>query len=352
MSLFAKAFKKMKDKPEVQVDGQKKSADALPVPKIDVAERALITSFGNSKESVHIDIPLDEELSEAHGVVKRQSKYKEPEIDFDFSNLYDENTVYPESGILSINPLKSFSHPVELDLGMLARKGYITPDTINTLLGNTFRMVKRPLLNNIMGKGATVVDNSNVIMLTSSLDGEGKSFSAINLAISIAMERDKHVLLIDADVNKASHHEIFNYHSEYGLTDLLKGKVKDMSRVLHSTNIPSLTLMTAGNRTSHATELLASEAMEKFVREISSYYKDRIIIFDSPPLLLPTEASVLATHMGQVVLVIEAEKTLRQDIKKSLSMLSNKIVLLLLNQAREKTQVGNYGYYKYENPPG
>ena len=348
MSIFAKALNKIMDKPEVQVSDVKSSEDQSSIPKIDIAERALIT--GSSKKSVHIDIPLNEILSECHGVVVRsKSKHKEADIDFDFSNLFDENTIFPESDVIAINPTKAFSGQLEIDLDMLASKGYVTPTTFNTLLGNSFRMIKRPLLNNIAGKGATVVDNANLIMLTSALDGEGKSFSAINLAISIAMEKDKHVLLIDADVNKPSHHEIFGYQSEYGLTDLLQGKVKDMSRVLHRTNIPSLTLMTAGSRTSHATELLASESMAKFVREISSFYKDRIIIFDAPPLLLPTEASVLASHMGQIVFVIEAEKTLRHDIKKGLKMLSNNIVLLLLNQAREKTQVGNYGYYKYEN---
>ena len=200
-----------------------------------------------------------------------------------------------------------------------------------------------------MGKGATVLDNANLIMLTSSYSGEGKTFSAINLAISMAMERDKHVLLIDADINKPSHHEVFDFDADYGLTDLLLGKVKDMSRVLYKTNIPSLTLMPSGTKTSHATELLASEAMEKFIKEISSFYKDRLIIFDAPPLLLPTEASVLASHMGQVIIVVQAEKTRRQEVKRSLSMLSNKIVLLLLNQAREKTQIGNYGYYRYED---
>lgn len=306
------------------------------------------TKLNQGMDSIHIDIPLDQELSESHGVVNFQVS-KSTEVDFDFSKLLNDNTVYPQSDVLAINPLKSFSQQVDLDLDSLMKKGFITPHTSNTLLGNTFRMIKRPLLNNVMGKGATVLDNANLIMLTSSLDGEGKSFSAINLAISMAMEKDKHVLLIDADVNKPSHHEIFGFEAEYGLTDLLLGRVQDMSKVLHRTNIPSLTLMTAGNRTSHATELLASEAMEKFVREISSFYKDRVIIFDSPPLLLPTEASVLASHMGQVVVVVQAEKTLRQDVKRSLSMLSNKIVLLLLNQAREKTQVGNYGYYKYDD---
>lgn len=312
------------------------------------SEKAILRDLRQNNGSMIINIPLNQELSEDHGVIS-SSQCKEAEVDFDFSNLFDENTIYPESEVLSINPFKSFSRQAEIDLDRLARGGFVTPHTVNTLLGNTFRMIKRPLLNNVSGKGATVLDNANLIMVTSSLDGEGKSYSAINLAISMAMEKDKHVLLIDADVNNPSHHEIFGIESDFGLTDLLQGKVKDMSKVLHKTNIPSLTLMFAGNRTSHATELLASLAMEKFVKEISLFYKDRVIIFDSPPLLLPTEASVLASHMGQVVVVVEAEKTHKQDVEKSLDMLSNKIVLLLLNKAREKTQVGNYGYYKYED---
>lgn len=312
------------------------------------SEEVILNKLRQNNGSLTINIPLNQELSEDHGVINF-SKYKEAEIDYDFANLFDENTIYPESEILSINPLKSFSRQADINLDVLAKKGFVTPHTVNTLLGNTFRMIKRPLLNNVMGRGATVVDNANLIMVTSSVDGEGKSFSAINLAISMAMEKDKRVLLIDADVNKPSHHEIFNIDSDCGLTDLLLGKVKDMSKVLYKTNIPSLTLMFAGNKTSHATELLASEAMEKFIREISLFYKDRVIIFDSPPLLLPTEASVLASHMGQVVVVVEAEKTQKQYVEKSLDMLSNKIVLLLLNKAREKTLVGNYGYYKYKD---
>jgi len=349
MSILGNALNKLKgtfEEPKTLDEGV---SDVSPDPtRVGNVKEMQTAESDQGVDTVHIDIPLDQELLEKHGVVNFHVG-KNTEVDFDFSNILGDDVAYPESEVLSFNPVKPFSRQVDLDLDLLTKKGFITPHTANTLLGNTFRMIKRPLLNNVRGKGATVLDNANLIMLTSSLDGEGKSFSAINLAISMAMEKDKHVLLIDADVNKPSHHEIFGFNAEYGLTDLLLGKVHDMSKVLHRTNIPSLTLMTAGNRISHATELLASEAMEKFVREISSFYKDRVIIFDSPPLLLPTEASVLASHMGQVVVVVQAEKTLRQDVKRSLSMLSNKIVLLLLNQAREKTQVGNYGYYKYDD---
>jgi protein-tyrosine kinase len=295
-----------------------------------------------------VDLPLNQDSSGNYIDFKQ---LKNNTIDFDLTDIGDDDSTYSTPEVLDFNPLKTFSQRVNLDLENLQGQGFIDPQNVNSLLGNTFRMIKRPLLNNVMGKGATVLDNANLIMVTSSLSGEGKTFSAINLAISIAMERDKQVLLIDADVNKPSHHDVFGFESEFGLTDYLRGKVTDMSRVLYKSNIPSLTLMPSGTRTSHATELLASDAMDSFVKEISNKYHNRIIIFDSPPLLLPTEASVLASHMGQVIVVVQAEKTRHEEVKKSLSMLSNKIVLLLLNQAHEKTQIGNYGYYKYDEQP-
>jgi protein-tyrosine kinase len=346
MSFFSKLFRLEKKEPVKTFESQNK----LPSEPHEVAVDDMRLSVAGQSESkkgpVKVDLTVDQVLSESYAELKQ---LEGKNIDFDLTDLGDDNTIYNTSEILDINPLKVFSQPVDLDLNRLQEQGFITPHNVNTLLGNTFRMIKRPLLNNVMGKGATVLDNANLIMVTSSISGEGKTFSAINLAISIAMERDKQVLLIDADVNKPSHHDVFGFQAEFGLTDYLRGKVKDMSRVLYKSSIPSLTLMPSGTKTSHATELLASEAMEQFVKDISSKYKNRVIIFDSPPLLLPTEASVLASHVGQVIVVVQAEKTRHEDVKKSLSMLSNKIVLLLLNQAYEKTQIGNYGYYKYED---
>jgi protein-tyrosine kinase len=268
-------------------------------------------------------------------------------LDFDLGEELGDVTGQVENNLLEVNLVQPFSRQVDLDIKKLESLGYLTPSLANSHLSNSFRMIKRPLLNNAAGKGATIVDRGNMIMLTSCISSEGKSFSAVNLAMSIAMEKNKRVLLVDADVNKPSHHQIFGVEMEYGLTDYLSGKVTDMSRILCRTNVPTLSLMFAGSLTSHATELLASEAMDNFVREISQRYSDRIIVFDSPPLLLTTEASVLASHMGQVIVVVEAEKTKRHELSKALSLLSNEIILLLLNKMREKDEASNYGYYGY-----
>jgi protein-tyrosine kinase len=292
-----------------------------------------------------LDVSLEVDLTD---FLKSWNNSGHMEIDIDLASPSLESSTSIDEQIMSINPLKLFSQQADVDLNRLRDKGFITPDSTNSLLFKTFRILKRPLLNNVMGKGATVIDNANMIMLTSSVSGEGKTFSAINLAMSIAMEKDKRVLLIDADVNKPSHHEIFGVETEYGLTDLLKGKVDDISKIIYKTNINSLSLMFAGSRTDYATELFASNAMESFVTDLSSRYEDRVIIFDSAPQLLTTEAGVLASHMGQVVVVVEAEETPKNLVNDSLDMLTNKIVLLLLNKVREKNDLGNYGYSDYE----
>ena len=336
MNLISKALKQLKGVNSEKDISQTSKGDKFDYSNLEAKE--LISELDTSK----VDINLNSEIGDFD-----LSNVDASDLDFDLSDVSDDITGMPKENLLSINLTNSFSLPVDIDLERLKKQGFVTPDLANTPLSNTFRMIKRPLLNNARGKGATVVENANLIMVTSSVSGEGKSFSAINLALSIAMEKNKRVLLIDADVNKPSHHDIFGVDVDSGLTDLLSGKVDDMSKVLFKTNIPSLTLMFAGTLTSHATELLASEAMELFVQEICSRYPDRIIIVDSPPLLLTTESSVLASHMGQIILVVEAEKTLHYQVKKSLSLLSNEIILLMLNKMREKSEEGNYGYYGY-----
>lgn len=335
MSILDKAMKKRKKAAHlVAVEGK----------KVDPLDYEELIKQGKIS-STTVDILLQAE--QKNDVMIDRDKINITDLDIDVNKVGDSDGEFVESSVLAINPVKTFSKPVDLDLDKLDAQGFISPRHTNTLLSNTFRMLKRPLLNNVRGKGATVLDNANMIMVTSSLENEGKTFSAINLAISIALEKDKRVLLIDADVNKPSHPQVFGVDMKYGLTDVLLGNVDDLSKVFCKTNIPSLTLMSAGQQTQQATELLASENMHKFMQDISSRYPDRIVIFDSPPLLQTTESSVLASHMGQVILVVEAERTLKHHVKKSLSLLSNEIVLLLLNKMRDKHEAGNYGYYGY-----
>ena len=236
------------------------------------------------------------------------------------------------------------SRQVSIDLPRLAAAGYVTPDAPRTTIADQYRVIKRPLLANATGKGAVAVPNGNLIMVTSSLPGEGKSFTAVNLALSMAMELDHHVLLVDADVAKPSLMGTLGLPPSRGLLDLLLEKNAQMSDVLLRTNVDKLTFLPSGTPHPRATELLASDAMTDLIEDMGRRYADRIVIFDSPPLLQTTEARVLAAHMGQIVMVVQAEKTLESQLRHALSTIEScPIKLMLLNQARGGGQEA-YGY--------
>lgn len=236
------------------------------------------------------------------------------------------------------------SRAVQLDLASLLAKGFVTPSASRSAIADQFRVIKRPLLANATGKGAAPVPNGNLIMVTSAMPGEGKSFTAINLAMSIAMELDYRVLLVDADVARPSLMKELGLPASQGLLDLLLDERVEMSNVLLRTNVDKLSLLPSGTPHPRATELLASDAMTSLIEEMGKRYPDRIIIFDSPPLLLTTESRVLATHMGQVVMVVQAEKTLQSQVRHAMTTIEAcPIKLLVLNQARGGDQDA-YGY--------
>jgi protein-tyrosine kinase len=236
------------------------------------------------------------------------------------------------------------SRNVEINLDALAAAGIVTPNAPRSQIADQFRVVKRPLISNAMGKGASVIANGNLIMVTSALPGEGKSFTAINLALSIATELDYTVMLVDADVARPSVLNVLGLKPSRGLLDLVQDETLDLSDVLLKTNIDKLTVLPSGTPHPRATELLASDAMTRLVEDMGKRYSDRIIIFDSPPLLLTTEARVLASHMGQIVMVVRAEKTLQSDVHHALATIEAcPVKLMLLNQANTSFK-GGYGY--------
>ncbi len=235
---------------------------------------------------------------------------------------------------------------MQLDFARLAALGFVTPDTPRSRIADEFRILKRPLLANASPGRPTPVKHSNLIMVTSSVPGEGKTFSAVNLAMSMATELDRTVLLVDADVARPSLPGLLGLPPAKGLLDVLEDKSVDLAQVLLRTNVEKLSILPSGTPHSHATELLASSAMADLLDEVSARYADRIIIFDSPPLLVTTEARVLATQMGQIVFVVHAESTLQSDVKRALATIEScPIKLMVLNQARAVDEgAGGYGY--------
>jgi protein-tyrosine kinase len=234
---------------------------------------------------------------------------------------------------------------LRIDLDRLRRQSIITPDGGRTAMAESFRRIKREILANVANPKAGAP--ANLILVTSALAGEGKTFCAINLAISIALEMDRTVLLVDADVAKPSIPAALGVNAERGLMDVLLDRRLDVADVLWRTNIERLTLLPAGTAHKHATELLASDTMRGLLHEMAGRYHDRVIIFDSPPLLAASEAGVLAGQMGQIVIVVEAGRTPEAALKAAVGCIkSNNATGLLLNKGEH---VGpGYGYGGYD----
>ena len=237
---------------------------------------------------------------------------------------------------------------VNIDIGRLRLDGYLTPGSERTRIAEEYRIIKRPLLENAFGRAAELVDHGNLIMVTSAIPGEGKTYTALNLAMSIAMEMDKTVLLIDADAGRARLHDLLGTPMGPGLMDLLIDNSLDVGDVMRRTNVPKLRVMPVGQLHSHSTELLASDNMHRLVRELETRYSDRVIIFDSPPILATSDAVVLSNLVGQLVFVVESGRTYQGHVKDALGLIdSSKPVGLVLNKVRKTAGSSYYGYGSY-----
>lgn len=241
----------------------------------------------------------------------------------------------------------SSSRMLNLDFNRLSERGFLTNADERGKIAEEYRMIKRPILANAFGSNP--VNKGNLVMVCSSLPGEGKSFTTINLAISIAMELDRTVLLVDADVAKPSLPKYLGFQAEHGLLDVLRDEQRDLSSVILRTNIEKLSILPAGKTYARATELLASEAMDRLIIDVANRYSDRLVLFDSPPILATSEASVLASHMGQIVMVVEADKTPKSALREALSRIEGTcdVVSIVLNKSATPTTGDYYGYYGY-----
>jgi exopolysaccharide/PEP-CTERM locus tyrosine autokinase len=235
------------------------------------------------------------------------------------------------------------SSALQLNLAKLASEGFVTPDAPRSRIADEFRVIKRPLIANASAKGPTQMKNGNLIGVTSAMPGEGKSFSSVNLAMSIAMEMDRTVLLVDADVARPSLPRVLGIPDTPGLLDVLDHSA-DLNQVLLHTNVEKLTFVSSGSMHTRAAEMLASDAMTDLLHDLATRYADRIVIFDSPPLLVTTEARVLVSHLGQIVFIVDAERTLQSDVKRALATIEAcPVKMMVLNKARTTGQ-GAHGY--------
>lgn len=233
-----------------------------------------------------------------------------------------------------------------IEAGLLAPMDHAEP------VADEFRRIKRPLIANAT-KSQTGDDHMNVIMITSALPNAGKTFCSINLAVSMSLERELNVLLVDADVAKRHISREIGLGDAPGLIDLLLDESRNVEEMLVRTDLNDVQVLPAGKHHPQATELLASGRMSRIIDELATRYVDRIILLDSPPLLITSEAQALATQVGQIALIVEAGETTQQSLLQTIEVLdSDKAINIILNKSRHSSQFGyyggDYGYYGYE----
>lgn len=242
------------------------------------------------------------------------------------------------------------SREFDIDFERLKQFGFISPDGRRSRVSEEFRLIKRRLMQRMSLNARSRKKQrgrEHVILVTSSRPSEGKSFIAVNLALSIILDEGLNVMLVDADVARPSISNIFGLRNDLpGLTDLLLGQEGRLSDVLlREKNLP-LSVLAAGGAVDSATDLFGGDDMRQLVTDIASRYTDRIIIFDAPPLLASTEPVALAEHAGQTVLVVDAERTSRAAIDSALDLLeTDQNVNLVLNKTTVRNRTEQFGSY-------
>lgn len=241
---------------------------------------------------------------------------------------------------------------VEFNWLHLEREGFLTPENQRSLTAEEFRIIKRPLLRTAFGRDNRAQRNgiSHVAMVTSPAPGDGKTFTAVNLALSIASERDLHVLLIDGDSRRMGLSRTLGVAGRKGLVDVLMTPSMTIGDVIVRTDVPNLSVVPAGQIVDAPTEVYASQSMARMMTDIATRYADRFIIFDAPPALASSEAGVLASHVGQVIMVVQANETSRQAVTQALALVDAcpnvSFVLNRVTMSAGIDRFGRYGYYQ------
>lgn len=242
------------------------------------------------------------------------------------------------------------SNFIAIDRDRLAAHNFIVPDGPVTGLSEEFRIVKRQLLLAARGgKGVDALPHGERILVCSANPNEGKTYCAINLALSMASEKDNRVLLVDADFAKPSVLSTLGIETRRGFMDALADPACDVESLVIQTDIDGLSILPAGSQTNQDTEYLAAARTAEIIDQLTRNDPSRIIIFDSPPALAASPASVLALHVGQTLMIVHADVTTDSALRDALSLLSGcEHVQLLLNRTKFSPTGRKFGnYYGY-----
>ena len=236
-----------------------------------------------------------------------------------------------------------------IDQNALRAAGMLPPVHQEHEIAQQYRRIKRPLINNALGRGVAQLASGNLIMITSAVPGEGKTFMSLNLALSMSLEEDVTVLLVDGDVVNPRLTQILGLESRLGLLDLVKDPTLSAESAIVPTDLAGVSFLPSGRQESNATELVASARMHQVVSKLGTENPARLVLFDSAPLLVTTESQALAHFAGQVVMVVHADQTPQHVVLDALETLAeDKPVFLVLNQTTRHSHAG----YSYEYGSG
>ena len=249
-------------------------------------------------------------------------------------------------------PTGMSGEPLTIDLRQLRRRGIYPPAYMEETLRDQYRRIKRPLVAHATGRGATRIDRGNLIMVTSAVAGEGKTFTSLNLALSIARDPDHSVTLVDGDVARAHASKLLGVEDKPGLIDLLADENLAPGDVVIPTTVESLSILPAGRHHTLSEELLSSSRMERVTSALADRAVNHIVLFDSAPLLLSPDALTLSSSVGQIVVVVKANSTQRHKVSEAVEQLDpNKAINMVLNQSLGGPGGDEYGGY-YGKPYG
>ena len=269
----------------------------------------------------------------------------------------DETRTQPTGSAVPSRPVvvpMAASEPIaparhtKVDLQALRVAGYLPELGLERRFADHYRQIKRPLIEKALNGSPEM----RLILVSSALPGDGKTFTSINLALSMARERDLSVLLVDADTPKARVSEVLGIREERGLVDTLMEEALDVESLVHSTDIHGLEILAAGKRMENTTELLASARMAQIAARLIARNTRRLVLFDTAPLLVSSEARALLRIPGQIVLVARSGVTPRQALVDALVQVDkSRLQGLVINEAPFRAGSGYYDYGGYGTEP-
>lgn len=255
----------------------------------------------------------------------------------------------PVSVTESLEDTASLAKQIAIDNVALRASGYFPEADRDQQFADQYRRIKRPLIDRALGDPAST-PQSHVIVVTSALPGDGKTFTSINLTLSVALERDLSVLLIDADVAKRHVSAILNLQDRTGLLDALVDESLDPESLIVPTTTRGLSILPAGRPVAGTAELLNSNRMRQVIARLTARHPRRLLILDSPPLLVTSEGAALTKIAGQIVLVVRAGVTPRPAVQNALALIDpEQAGGIVLNQVHGGTGEGYYAYGVHES---